>query len=155
MQIFRCLISTWQLFGQSEYQNNVLIFPPGRIIFPSASAYVIVKRYLILKEGRKFVSWCDGHCWTVAVCLSQVWAAIPPWKQGSLAEFVVLSANEVKSEYVVALNQCLSQVSADVCRSLIFWFTVIYLSASTFYYLYISLHLGDKYGTFYCTALIL
>uniref|UniRef100_A0A671M2C7 NAD(P)H oxidoreductase RTN4IP1, mitochondrial n=1 Tax=Sinocyclocheilus anshuiensis TaxID=1608454 RepID=A0A671M2C7_9TELE len=25
----------------------------------------------------------------------QVWAAIPPWKQGSLAEFVVLSANEV------------------------------------------------------------
>lgn len=30
-----------------------------------------------------------------AVCLPQVWAAIPPWKQGSLAEFVVLSANEV------------------------------------------------------------
>lgn len=31
------------------------------------------------------------------ICLffSQVWAAIPPWKQGSLAEFVVLSANEV------------------------------------------------------------
>lgn len=25
----------------------------------------------------------------------EVWAAIPPWKQGSLAEFVVLSANEV------------------------------------------------------------
>lgn len=25
----------------------------------------------------------------------QVWAAVPPWKQGSLAEFVVLSANEV------------------------------------------------------------
>ncbi|TRY98020.1 hypothetical protein DNTS_032626 [Danionella cerebrum] len=25
----------------------------------------------------------------------QVWAAIPPWKQGSLAEFVVVSANEV------------------------------------------------------------
>ncbi|KTF73054.1 hypothetical protein cypCar_00044423 [Cyprinus carpio] len=25
----------------------------------------------------------------------QVWAAIPPWKQGSLAEFVALSANEV------------------------------------------------------------
>ncbi|KAF7704831.1 reticulon-4-interacting protein 1 homolog, mitochondrial [Silurus meridionalis] len=25
----------------------------------------------------------------------QVWAAIPPWKQGSLSEFVVLSANEV------------------------------------------------------------
>ncbi|XP_051503239.1 reticulon-4-interacting protein 1 homolog, mitochondrial-like [Myxocyprinus asiaticus] len=25
----------------------------------------------------------------------QVWAAIPPWKQGSLAEFVVLRANEV------------------------------------------------------------
>lgn len=49
-----------------------------------------------------------------------MWAAIPPWKQGSLAEFVVLSANEVKSEYVVALNPCLSQVSADVCRSLIF-----------------------------------
>lgn len=30
-----------------------------------------------------------------AVCACQVWAAIPPWKQGSLAEFVVLSANEV------------------------------------------------------------
>lgn len=28
-------------------------------------------------------------------CVSKVWAAIPPWKQGSLAEFVVLSANEV------------------------------------------------------------
>lgn len=25
----------------------------------------------------------------------EVWAAIPPWKQGSLAEFVVLSANEI------------------------------------------------------------
>lgn len=25
----------------------------------------------------------------------EVWAAVPPWKQGSLAEFVVLSANEV------------------------------------------------------------
>lgn len=25
----------------------------------------------------------------------EIWAAIPPWKQGSLAEFVVLSANEV------------------------------------------------------------
>ncbi|XP_039993242.1 reticulon-4-interacting protein 1 homolog, mitochondrial isoform X2 [Xiphias gladius] len=25
----------------------------------------------------------------------EVWAAIPPWKQGSLAEFVVISANEV------------------------------------------------------------
>ncbi|XP_035465334.2 reticulon-4-interacting protein 1 homolog, mitochondrial [Scophthalmus maximus] len=25
----------------------------------------------------------------------EVWAAIPPWKQGSLAEFVILSANEV------------------------------------------------------------
>ncbi|KAK1793661.1 hypothetical protein P4O66_012017 [Electrophorus voltai] len=25
----------------------------------------------------------------------KVWAAVPPWKQGSLAEFVVLSANEV------------------------------------------------------------
>ncbi|XP_068608297.1 reticulon-4-interacting protein 1 homolog, mitochondrial [Brachionichthys hirsutus] len=25
----------------------------------------------------------------------EVWAAVPPWKQGSLAEFVVLSANEI------------------------------------------------------------
>lgn len=30
------------------------------------------------------------------VCSQQVWAAIPPWKRGSLAEFVVLSANEVR-----------------------------------------------------------
>ena len=29
------------------------------------------------------------------LCIPQVWAAIPPWKQGSLAEFVCLSANEV------------------------------------------------------------
>uniref|UniRef100_A0A667X401 NAD(P)H oxidoreductase RTN4IP1, mitochondrial n=1 Tax=Myripristis murdjan TaxID=586833 RepID=A0A667X401_9TELE len=28
----------------------------------------------------------------------EVWAAIPPWKQGSLAEFVVLSANEVSQK---------------------------------------------------------
>lgn len=30
----------------------------------------------------------------------QVWAAIPPWRQGSLAEFVVLSANEVQYDIV-------------------------------------------------------
>lgn len=37
-------------------------------------------------------SWING----CSVCvLPQVWAAIPPWKQGSLTEFVVLSANEV------------------------------------------------------------
>lgn len=35
------------------------------------------------------------QCAEVDVFLDQVWAAIPPWKQGSLAEFVVLSANEV------------------------------------------------------------
>lgn len=40
------------------------------------------------------MSWLNERC--VAVCLPQVWAAIPPWKQGSLAEFVVLNANEVR-----------------------------------------------------------
>ncbi|KAL0969294.1 hypothetical protein UPYG_G00225170 [Umbra pygmaea] len=37
----------------------------------------------------------------------EVWAAIPPWKQGSLAEFVVLSANEVSKK-----PKCLSHVEA-------------------------------------------
>lgn len=35
------------------------------------------------------------HLMSFNGCVSKVWAAIPPWKQGSLAEFVVLSANEV------------------------------------------------------------
>lgn len=42
-----------------------------------------------------------------AVCVCQVWAAIPPWKQGSLAEFVVLSANEVPSLNMLEFNRCL------------------------------------------------
>ncbi|XP_029569699.1 NAD(P)H oxidoreductase RTN4IP1, mitochondrial [Salmo trutta] len=37
----------------------------------------------------------------------EVWAAIPPWKQGSLAEFVVLSANEVSKK-----PKCLSHIEA-------------------------------------------
>ncbi|XP_034530402.1 reticulon-4-interacting protein 1 homolog, mitochondrial [Notolabrus celidotus] len=37
----------------------------------------------------------------------EVWAAIPPWKQGSLAEFVVLSANEVSHK-----PKCLSHIEA-------------------------------------------
>uniref|UniRef100_A0A6Q2XI91 NAD(P)H oxidoreductase RTN4IP1, mitochondrial n=2 Tax=Esox lucius TaxID=8010 RepID=A0A6Q2XI91_ESOLU len=37
----------------------------------------------------------------------EVWAAIPPWKQGSLAEFVVLSANEVSKK-----PKCLSHTEA-------------------------------------------
>nr|XP_024662109.1 reticulon-4-interacting protein 1, mitochondrial isoform X1 [Maylandia zebra] len=37
----------------------------------------------------------------------EVWAAIPPWKQGSLAEFVLLSANEVSHK-----PKCLSHIEA-------------------------------------------
>ncbi|KAJ7988931.1 hypothetical protein DPEC_G00314310 [Dallia pectoralis] len=37
----------------------------------------------------------------------EVWAAIPPWKQGSLAEFVVLNANEVSKK-----PKCLSHTEA-------------------------------------------
>lgn len=31
----------------------------------------------------------------LCVCVFQVWAAVPPWKQGTLSEFVVVSGNEV------------------------------------------------------------
>ncbi|POI31877.1 hypothetical protein CIB84_004372 [Bambusicola thoracicus] len=34
----------------------------------------------------------------------EVWAAIPPWKQGTLSEFVVASANEVKAKALVIQN---------------------------------------------------
>lgn len=36
--------------------------------------------------------------------VSQVWAAVPPWKQGGLAEFVVLSANEVTLLFTTAVT---------------------------------------------------
>lgn len=52
----------------------------------------------------------------------QVWAAIPPWKQGSLAEFVVLSANEV-SHKPKSLSHtdavCLPYVAATAWSALV------------------------------------
>uniref|UniRef100_A0AAR2LSA9 NAD(P)H oxidoreductase RTN4IP1, mitochondrial n=1 Tax=Pygocentrus nattereri TaxID=42514 RepID=A0AAR2LSA9_PYGNA len=43
----------------------------------------------------------------------EVWAAIPPWKQGSLAEFVVLSANELRQNLQVSHKpKSLSHVDA-------------------------------------------
>ena len=29
----------------------------------------------------------------------QVWAAVPPWKQGTLSEFVAVSGNEVTRQF--------------------------------------------------------
>lgn len=34
----------------------------------------------------------------------QVWAAVPPWKQGSLAEFVTLTEFEVSSDVVFVVS---------------------------------------------------
>lgn len=44
-----------------------------------------------LSIAEVFMALVKEYC----TCVPQVWAAIPPWKQGSLAEFVALSANEV------------------------------------------------------------
>lgn len=33
------------------------------------------------------------------MCVFQVWAAVPPWKQGALSEFVVVSGNEVIHQF--------------------------------------------------------
>lgn len=35
----------------------------------------------------------------LCVCVFQVWAAVPPWKQGTLSEFVVASGNEVTHQF--------------------------------------------------------
>lgn len=39
----------------------------------------------------------------------QVWAAVPPWKQGSLAEFVTLTEFEVSCALVILLSARLSR----------------------------------------------
>ena len=59
-------------------------------------------------EMQTHICLCQFNGCHVAVCLLQVWAAIPPWKQGSLAEFVVLSANEVYFINVVGATANLS-----------------------------------------------
>lgn len=67
-----------------------------------------------------------GNLMSFHGCVSKVWAAIPPWKQGSLAEFVVLSANEV------LFNAC--STNTILCLTL-------YINASFFkskYYTFIS-----------------
>ncbi len=67
---------------------------------------IIVNSYELNEQKYKHI---DVHLVSVLLlCLPQVWAAIPPWKQGSLAEFVVLSANEVCSS--LGLHRCFAVV---------------------------------------------
>ncbi|KAM9842807.1 NAD(P)H oxidoreductase RTN4IP1, mitochondrial isoform 2-T2 [Aulostomus maculatus] len=48
----------------------------------------------------------------------EVWAAIPPWKQGSLAEFVVLSGNEMLKAWGAHVTVTCSQSAEGIVREL-------------------------------------
>lgn len=72
----------------------------GTLLSPEFMGSYIVSG--ITENGRVFSNSCGMVLliFALAVCVPKVWAAIPPWKQGGLAEFVLLSANEVP------LNTC-------------------------------------------------
>lgn len=52
----------------------------------------------------------------LCVCVFQVWAAVPPWKQGTLSEFVVVSGNEVTCQFCAEMP--LESINKDCPRSL-------------------------------------
>ncbi|XP_078226017.1 NAD(P)H oxidoreductase RTN4IP1, mitochondrial isoform X4 [Callithrix jacchus] len=48
----------------------------------------------------------------------EVWAAVPPWKQGTLSEFVVVSGNEVMKAWGAHVTAVCSQDASELVREL-------------------------------------
>lgn len=48
---------------------------------------------------------CDSFCLSTVLIVFQVWATVPPWKQGSLADFVTLTEFEVRYSIMYITNK--------------------------------------------------